>query len=150
MRRRCVPNQASDLHHQLPEAPPPPKPPPPPLKPPPPPPKPPPIPPPKPPPRPPNGPPKRPPPELQPPPDAPSSSASRPETTAAPIAMPSSWVSRNTPAPTAVPLNSAPPVRPNIERRMLEPNSRPKSTNGRKFQLRALRCCQVRSGGGSC
>src|SRR5579863_6870384 len=127
-----MPQDASELvHHQLPEAPPPPKPPPPPLKPPPPPPlKPPP---PKPPPSPPR-PPKPPPPELHPPPDAPISSASNADTMAAPMARPSTWVSRNTTTPIAPPLSTAPPARPKTERRMLEPNSSANSRNGRKFK----------------
>src|ERR1700677_4678240 len=96
MRRGCVPNQASDPHHQLPEAPPPPPPPPPPLKPPPPPPKPPP--PAQPPPKPPRPPPKTPPlvqPEREPPVNMANRNASKP----APMPMGIKWLKSQTMPP---------------------------------------------------
>src|SRR5579862_2092509 len=112
MRRRCVPNQAPDLHHQLPEAPPPLNPPPPPLNPPPPPPPPPNPPPPNPPPNPPMPPPQPRPvdhPEREPP----VSSANKNANTPAPMPMGITWLKSQT----------MPPARPPVA---TDPNSLPK------------------------
>src|ERR1700729_4399903 len=111
MRGRCVPNQTSNLHHQLPEAPPPLKPPPPPLNPPPPPPKPPRPPPPKPPPKPPSPPPK-PPPLVQPEREPPLSMAKRNASKPAPMPMGIKWLKSQT----------MPPAQPAVA---MDPNSLP-------------------------
>src|SRR5580700_9215711 len=104
MRRRCVPNQASDLHHQLPEAPPPLNPPPPPLNPPPPPP-------------PPKPPPPQPPPQPRPVDhpgrDPPASSANINANTPAPMPIGITWLKNQT----------MPPARPPVA---TDPNSLPK------------------------
>src|ERR1700689_1596461 len=116
MSRRCVPQQTSDLHYQLPEAPPPLNPPPPPLKPPPPP-KPPlpprpPNPPPKP-PSPPNPPPKPPPPLVHPPREPPESMANRNATKPAPMPIGIKWLKSQTMPPAKPPVAKDPNSLPN-------------------------------------
>src|SRR3984957_2433060 len=119
MRRRCVPDQASNLHHQLPEAPPPLNPPPPPLKPPPPPPKPPPPPPPSPPPKPPPNPPSpppKPPPLVQPEREPPVSMANRNASKPAPMPMGIRWLKSQTMPPAKPPVAMDPINLPNMLR----------------------------------
>src|ERR1700690_754280 len=143
MGRRHVLDQACELHHQLPEAPPPPNPPPPPLKPPPPPPKLPPKPP-------------RPPPKPPPHPPPPADHAR---------VEPSSIANKNATKPEPAPTNSTllrsqamPPTRPPVA---IDPKSRPKiarstplatnaatSKNGNRLPM-PPRCSHFSSGAGS-
>src|SRR5882757_1064430 len=114
MSRHCVPQQASDLHYQLPEAPPPLNPPPPPLKPPPPP-RPPPPRPPNPPPKPPS-PPKPPPPLVQPVREPPESMANKNATKPAPMPMGIKWLKSQTMPPARPPVANDPNSLPNRAR----------------------------------
>src|ERR1019366_1839398 len=104
VRSRDMPNQATELHHQLPEAPPPLKPPPPPLKPPPPPP---------PPPNPPLPMPPQPPPPAVQPREEPSNIANKKPTTPAPTPMGKTWLNSHAITPARPPVASEPNIRPN-------------------------------------
>src|ERR1700675_4324635 len=131
MRRRSVADQAPDLHHQLPEAPPPLKPPPPPLKPPPPlePSPRPPSPPPKPPPMPPPKPPQPPPPAVQPRED-PSSIANRNPSTPAPTPNGRTWLTTQAITPARPPVASDPNSGPKRPRKTPAATKPPPNSSG--------------------
>src|ERR1700675_4776156 len=135
-----MPNQASDPHHQLPEAPPPPPPPPPPLNPPPPPP-----PPPKPPPRPPPKPPPQPLPADHPRDVDPASMANKNATIPAPKPMGRKWLNSHAMPPVNPPVATDPNNRPNRARSIPLATNTPTNTSGSRWP-RALWRSHLRSG----
>src|SRR6266446_3949899 len=133
MSRRSMTDQAADLHHQLPEAPPPLKPPPPPLKPP---------------PRPPPKPPPQPLPADHPREEDPASMANRKATTPAPTPMGSKWLNAHARPPARPPVATDPNSLPNRARSTPLATNTTTSNSGNKWP-KPLLCSHFLSGSGN-